>query len=84
MGSLLCLLFNEPNIVFVWSQFDGGNIDNRTKGLWFLPKPNILGSSADFLSTVFACVGGVGVAPTKGNITKLILGALVQFLSSVI
>ena len=26
-------------IVFVWSQFDGGKIDNRTIGLWFPPKP---------------------------------------------
>ena len=26
-------------IVIVWSQFDGGKIDNRTIGLWFLPKP---------------------------------------------
>ena len=25
-------------IVFVWSQFDAGKIDNRTIGLWFPPK----------------------------------------------
>ena len=31
-------LFVGAFIVFVWSQFDGGKIDNRTIGLWFPSK----------------------------------------------
>ena len=45
LNSVYCK-FNAPpippsyrNIVFVWSQFDGGKIDNRTIGLWYPPKP---------------------------------------------
>ena len=30
--------FTTIIIVFVWSQFDGGKIDNRTIGLWFPSK----------------------------------------------